>query len=160
MFAGHSQGGGEAAVIGTLRRVRGVISLSSPPDTNDLHVAALWLSTVKTGATPLDRYVAFVHVGDPFARIRADWTAMGLDTLGRTTSVEVTGPPYAKTHELISSAALPPVVLATHDSPPWTRRSRVPRRPVYVHPCVALPAPGGRRPPSHGVEARLHHLTW
>ena len=97
--------------------MRGVISLSSPPDSNDLHVAAPWLATVRTGATPLDRYFAFVHVGDPFfARIRADWTAMGLDTLGRTTSVEVTGPPYAKTHELISSAALPPVVLATHDS--------------------------------------------
>jgi hypothetical protein len=117
VWAGHSQGGGEAAFIGTIRAVRGVISLSSPPDTDDLHVAAPWLATVRTGATPLDRYFAFVHTGDPFLpRIRADWTAMGLDTLGPLTSVDETGAPYGRTHELISAAALPPVVLASHDA--------------------------------------------
>jgi hypothetical protein len=117
VFSGHSQGGGEAAFIGTVRRLRGVISLSSPPDTNDLHVAAPWLSTVAAGSTPLDRYYAFVHAGDPFlARIEADWAAMGLGALGPITSVDQTGPPYGLSHELLSSAALPPVVLATHDS--------------------------------------------
>jgi hypothetical protein len=117
VFAGHSQGGGEAAFIGTVRQLRGVISLSSPPDTNDLHVAAPWLSAVAGGPTPLDQYYAFVHVGDPFLpRIEADWAAMGLGGLGPITSVDQTGPPYAKSHELISSAALPAVVLATHDS--------------------------------------------
>jgi hypothetical protein len=117
VLAGHSQGGGEAAFIGTRRPLRGVISLSSPPDTNDLHVAAPWLSSVPGGATPLDRYYAFVHAGDPFlARIEADWAAMGLGALGPITSVDQTGPPYGLSHELLSSAALPPVVLATHDS--------------------------------------------
>jgi len=117
VFAGHSQGGGEAAFIGTQRRLRGVISLSSPPDTNDLHVAAPWLSGVAGGTTPLDRYYAFVHVGDPFLpRIEADWAAMGLGGFGPLTSVDETGPPYAKSHELISASPLPAVVLATHDS--------------------------------------------
>lgn len=117
VLSGHSQGGGEAALIATVRHVRGVVSLSSPPDTNDLHVAASWLSTVRTGRTPLDRYVAFVHVGDPFLpRIEADWAAMGLDTLGPVTSIDRRGPPYGRTHELISSALLPAVILATHDS--------------------------------------------
>jgi hypothetical protein len=117
VLAGHSQGGGEAALIGTLRPLRGVISLSSPPDTNDLHVAAPWLSEVPSGATPLDRYYAFVHVGDPFLpRIEADWTAMGLDALGPITSVDDVGPPYGRSHELISAAPLPSVVLAAHDS--------------------------------------------
>jgi hypothetical protein len=117
VFAGHSQGGGEAALIGTIRHLRGVISLSSPPDTDTSHVAAAWLSGVPTGATPLDRYFAFVHVGDPFiARIQADWTAMGLGALGRVTSVDRVGPPYGRAHELISSASLPSVILATHDT--------------------------------------------
>jgi hypothetical protein len=117
VFAGHSQGGGDAALIGTIRRLRGVVSLSSPPDSDSGHVAAPWLTDVAGGATPLTSYFAFVHVGDPFnARIRADWTAMGLDGLGELTSVDTVGPPYGRAHELISSAALPPVVLATHDS--------------------------------------------
>jgi hypothetical protein len=117
VLTGHSQGGGEAAFIGTLRRLRGVVSLSSPPDTNDRHVAAPWLSTVDGGATPLDRYYAFAHTGDPFLpRIEADWAAMGLGGLGLITSVDQTGPPYGYSHQLLSSAALPPVVLATHDS--------------------------------------------
>jgi hypothetical protein len=117
VFAGHSQGGGEAALIGTIRRLRGVVSLSSPPDSDIRHVAPSWLSDVANGATPLKSYFAFVHVGDPFiARIRADWTAMGLDGLGGTTSVDTVGPPYGRAHELISSAALPPVILAMHDS--------------------------------------------
>lgn len=117
VLAGHSQGGGEAAFIATERAVSGVVTLSSPPDTNDLHEAAPWLARVATGKTPLDRYYAFVHFGDPFyARIRADWTAMGLDALGPIVSVDTSDPPYDMSHELISSAPLPSVVLATHDS--------------------------------------------
>ena len=114
---GHSQGGGEAAFIGTLRRLAGVVSLSSPPDTNDQDQAAPWLSAVRTGATPQTTYYAFVHQGDPFgARIRSDWTAMGLDSLGPLTSVDTNGPPYGGSHELSSSAPVPNVVLADHDS--------------------------------------------
>jgi len=117
VLTGHSQGGGEAAFIATERAARGVVTLSSPPDTNRSHVAAPWLSTVATGATPLDRYYAFVHTGDPFsARIRADWTAMGLDGLGPLELVDGAESPFAMSHELSSSAPLPPVVLATHDS--------------------------------------------
>ncbi|HXW33482.1 MAG TPA: hypothetical protein VEJ87_02815, partial [Acidimicrobiales bacterium] len=79
VLTGHSQGGGEAAFIATERTVSGVVTLSSPPDTNNLHQAAPWLATVSTGKTPLDRYYAFVHLGDPFyPRITADWTSMGL----------------------------------------------------------------------------------
>ncbi|MBV8160844.1 MAG: hypothetical protein JO265_07975, partial [Acidimicrobiia bacterium] len=117
VMSGHSQGGGEAAFIGTLRPLAGVVSLSSPPDTNDQHQAAPWLSTVASGATAGGQYFAFYHQGDPFApRIRADWTAMGLDGLGPLTSVDTQGPPYGLTHELTSSAPVPRVVLADHDA--------------------------------------------
>ena len=117
VMSGHSQGGGEAAFIGTQRRLPGVVSLSSPPDTNDNHQAAPWLSAIPGGPTAGTQYFGFFHQGDPFAsRIQADWTAMGLDALGPLTSVDNAGPPYGQTHELTSSAPLPRVVLAAHDS--------------------------------------------
>ena len=91
-------------------------------------MAAPWLSTVPAGATPLDRYYAFAHVGDPFLpRIEADWAAMGL--AGPITSVDQTDAPYGRSHELLSSAALPAVVLATHDSTAGRRgAAALPRR--------------------------------
>lgn len=117
VVAGHSQGGGEAAFIGTIRRLRGVITLSSPPDTNLSRQPATWVAEVPHGLTPIDRMVGFVHSGDPFyPRIAADWQAMDLGSLGPLTSVDDTRPPYHHTHELLSSAPLPLVVLAQHDS--------------------------------------------
>jgi hypothetical protein len=117
VLSGHSQGGGEAAFIATERQLAGVVTLSSPPDTNDQHQPATWLANLPTGKTEIDRFYAFVHSGDPFYdRIRADWSAMGLDMLGPLTSVDGVGAPYHMSHELISSADLPPVILAAHDS--------------------------------------------
>jgi hypothetical protein len=117
VMSGHSQGGGEAAFIGTIKRLRGVVTLSSPPDTNLSHVPATWVAGVPHGRTPLDRFVGFVHSGDPFyARIIADWQAMNLSSFGALRSVDGARPPYRHAHELISSAPLPLVILATHDS--------------------------------------------
>ena len=117
VVAGHSQGGGEAAFIGTVKHLRGVITLSSPPDTNLSLEPASWVGTVPHGRTPLDRIVGFVHSGDPFGpRILADWKAMDLGSLGPLRSVDSASPPYHHTHQLLSSAPLPLVVLAQHDS--------------------------------------------
>lgn len=117
VMSGHSQGGGEATFIGTVHQLRGVIALSSPPDTNLAHEAATWLASVPDGPTPLARIVAFVHSGDPFyGRILADWSAMLLSSLGPLTSIDGASSPYGRSHELISSAPLPRAVLATHDS--------------------------------------------
>ncbi|HEV3310650.1 MAG TPA: hypothetical protein VG815_09045 [Chloroflexota bacterium] len=117
VFGGHSQGGGEAAFIGSIRPLVGVVTFSSPPDTNSAHHAATWLTAVAHGRTPLGRYIAFVHSGDPFyPRIVADWQAMGLSRFGPITNVDSAGPPYGHSHQLLSSTALPHVVLASHDS--------------------------------------------
>jgi hypothetical protein len=117
VMSGHSQGGGEAAFIATIRRVRGVVTLSSPLDTNLSYRAATWVTTLHRGRTSIRRMVGFVHSEDPFyPRIIADWTAMGLKQLGAMTSVDTKPPPYRHTHELLSSAALPSVPLAAHDS--------------------------------------------
>lgn len=117
VFGGHSQGGGEAAFIGSTRPLVGVVTFSSPPDTNSAHQAATWVTAVAHGRTPLKRYIAFVHSGDPFyPRIVADWQAMGLSRFGPITNADSTGPPYLHSRQLLSSATLPHVVLANHDS--------------------------------------------
>jgi hypothetical protein len=117
VLGGHSQGGGEAAFIGTVRPLRGEVTLSSPPDTDSLHRPATWVKGVDRGKTPVSRIVGFVHHGDPFyPRIAPDWSAMDLQRFGPMEDVDTLAAPYRGSHELISYASLPPVVLATHDS--------------------------------------------
>jgi hypothetical protein len=117
VLSGHSQGGGEAAFIATIRRVRGVVTLSSPLDTNLADRAATWLKTLHRGRTAVRRMVGFVHSNDPFyPRIVSDWTAMGLKRFGALTSVDTNLPPYRHSHALLSSIGLPSVPIAAHDS--------------------------------------------
>jgi outer membrane murein-binding lipoprotein Lpp len=117
VVAGHSQGGGDAAYIAKVVRTEGVVLLSSVVDSTSTSPprAATYLTTGHL--TPLSRYVGFDHTRDPFyPKIRADWTALGLDALGQATSVDRGSPPYLGSHELVTSTAVPDVVLATHDS--------------------------------------------
>ncbi len=114
VFGGHSQGGGEADFVSTLVKVRGVVALSSPPDTDSALNPARWLTS--RGITGASSIVGFYHAGDPFGpRITADWTAMGLGAFGGPASAE-SSPPYDSSHEILSVAALPAVPLAAHDS--------------------------------------------
>ena len=120
VVAGHSQGGGDAAYIAKIRRVEGVVLLSSPVDSTATYppVAATYLTTGHL--TPLDRYVGFDHVDDPFHdKIVADWTALGLQSFGPAASVDGSSPPFGNSHELLTSATVPAgpaPALATHDS--------------------------------------------
>ena len=117
VVAGHSQGGGDAAFIAKVERTEGVVMLSSVVDSTSTSppVAATYLTTGHL--TPLSRYVGFDHTGDPFyPKIRADWTALGLGELGPATSVDHQAAPDAGSHQLITSVAVPRVILATHDS--------------------------------------------
>lgn len=118
VMAGHSQGGAEAAFIATQRTVAGVVTLSSPPDTDDRLRPASWLADVPSGKTPVARFFAFANRGDPYYdRISADWKAMGLTALGRPASTGSTSPPYGRSHELISAVPVPPVgPAAAHNS--------------------------------------------
>jgi hypothetical protein len=117
VVGGHSQGGGEAAFAGSVQRVAGVITLSSPPDTDSSLRPATWVAGVPNGRTPLARYIAFVHVGDPFyPRIAADWAGMQLASLGPPVLVDATPAPYGHSHQLLSAARQPLVPLAAHDA--------------------------------------------
>jgi hypothetical protein len=120
VVGGHSQGGGDAAYIGKIRDVEGVVMLSSDVDSTstDPPVAGTYLSTGHL--TPLARYVGFDHVRDPFFdKIVADWTALHLQSFGPQVAIDGHRTPFGDTHELVTSAIVPsgPVpALATHDA--------------------------------------------
>ncbi|HEY4269723.1 MAG TPA: hypothetical protein VGM94_16195 [Galbitalea sp.] len=79
VVAGHSQGGGEAAYIAHIHRVRGALMFSSPVDSDhDIHAA--WMA--HPGATPASRLYGLVDTGDMFyRRVLASWQAMGMNAL-------------------------------------------------------------------------------
>lgn len=65
VVAGHSQGAGHAAYIGTLFRVQRVLMFSGPQDyMDDLHRPAPWQAG--RSATPSSRFFAFLNLEDPF----------------------------------------------------------------------------------------------
>ncbi len=103
-LAGLSQGGGHAAYIAKIHRVARVLMFSSVCDTDggDPPTAATWVSAPH--ATPIERYYGFDHTNDAFAeKIKATWTALGLDRLGPRTSVDTASPPYGGSHQLVTS---------------------------------------------------------
>src|ERR1700683_246897 len=64
--------------------------------------------------TALNRYTGFDHTQDPFyPKIRTDWTALNLAALGPAVSVDTNSPPYSHSHELVTSATVPDVILVT-----------------------------------------------
>ncbi len=74
---GHSQGGGEAAMIAKIRLVPRVVMFSSVPDTVPAGQAPAWISSHKT---PSRRYFALAHDCDQFFRsIVASWDSLGMD---------------------------------------------------------------------------------
>lgn len=63
VVAGHSQGAGHAAFIGTQKNVKRVLMFSGPNDFSRFYDApANWLSL--PGQTPLENYYAFLHLRD------------------------------------------------------------------------------------------------
>ena len=73
--AGHSQGGGEAAMIAKLRIVPRVVLFSAVPDTVQT-MAPLWLAG---SITPSERYYALAHTCDAFfGGIVNGWDLIGM----------------------------------------------------------------------------------
>src|SRR5881628_3044706 len=96
---GHSQGGGNAAMIAKIRLVARVVLFSSVTDS--IHAEApSWLAT---HVTPAQRYYGIAHDRDGFYRpIRAGWDSLGLDVFGGPTMPETGSPPYDGTHMLVT----------------------------------------------------------
>jgi hypothetical protein len=103
IVAGHSHGASSAALIGKVRPVHRVVMLSGPFD-NRAGEPAPW--TRQPPATPADRFYGFSHTQEEqHAGHVKDWDALGLPPFGAPVAVESSGPPYASSHQLITSLA-------------------------------------------------------
>lgn len=107
VVAGHSQGGGHAAMIGKCHAVKRVIMLGAPADFSfSQNSPAPWLHT--RGETPAARQYGFIHSQDRgFSRIIQAWGALGMSEFGGIVNVDKESPPYRMSHQLASSAPVP-----------------------------------------------------
>src|SRR5437867_2180430 len=97
--SGHSQGGGNAAMIAKIRLVARVVLFSSVTDS--IHAEAP--SWVATHVTPAERYYGIAHDRDGFYRpIRAGWDSLGLGVFGAPATPETSSPPYGGTHTFVT----------------------------------------------------------
>jgi len=97
---GHSQGAGQAALIGKIRHVNRVIMFSGPPDARVPGETDPWVSI---GETPAAKYFALFHVRDQFAQgIRPNLAAFDMDRFGDPALAETGESPYGGTHILVT----------------------------------------------------------
>ena len=103
VLAGHSQGGGQAAIIAKYHPCARVIMFSSPVDyVRRKQVHASWLK--QPGVTPAGRYYGFVHVLDPgLDKILKAWELLKMDQFGPVADVDRFKPPFDFSQRLISS---------------------------------------------------------
>jgi hypothetical protein len=104
VIAGHSQGGGHAAMIAKTRIVARVIMFDAPADiSNVLQGQALWLSG--RHATPADRYFGFAHTeARGLEHILQSWEMLGMDAYGPIIQVDDELPPFRGSHRLVTAA--------------------------------------------------------
>jgi pimeloyl-ACP methyl ester carboxylesterase len=129
VVAGHSQGGGNAALIGKLHLVARVVMISSPPDgcfqpsippalpgcvdpDGTALGGALWTSRGGFGLpslTPANRYYGLAHQSEfAITPMRTNWSRLGLDAFGIPVTADPANAPvnYNCSHMLLTS--LPP----------------------------------------------------
>lgn len=105
VIAGHSQGGGHAAMIAKLQRVQRAAYFASPPDWNLFtNAPAAWFGG--TWQTPTDVQYGFTHVRDglvPFSQLQSIWQRIGLGT-GTPLSVDGASAPFGNARMLSTNA--------------------------------------------------------
>ncbi len=104
LVAGHSQGGGHAALLGKYYSTAGVIKFSSMDYSVINDKAVAWIG--KRGNTRTEKFFAVAHTMDetmPIASMRKYWNAFGFREVGPVINIDVTGFPYANSNTLITS---------------------------------------------------------
>ncbi len=104
ILGGHSQGGGQAAMIAKMYMVERVIMFAAPVDYSQvLKIPAPWIS--RESETPSNRYYGFVHFQDRgFKRIRRAWKLLGMAKHGPIVNMDEQRPPYNDSHRLITNS--------------------------------------------------------
>jgi hypothetical protein len=102
VVAGHSQGGGHAAIIAKEHKVARVVMLAAPTDFDrQTNAPGAWIS--KPHATPSDRYYGFVHLKDSLLpTVEKSWELLGMP--GEVVNVDKEKTPYNNSHKLTSDA--------------------------------------------------------
>jgi hypothetical protein len=102
VVAGHSQGGGQAAIIAKQHLVDRVVMFASPVDyVRRGRAHATWLA--EPGVTPAERYFGFVHRGDNgFERIQSAWEMLGMAAGGPIVDIDEHKTPYAHSQRLVT----------------------------------------------------------
>lgn len=105
--AGHSQGGGHAAMLGKIRPLHRVVMLAAPSDSIiSGPFPAPWLEA--PGQTSGDRYFGFSHAKDPAIRaILAAWQMLDLARFGPVVTLEDHHGQLKETHRLITTCRVP-----------------------------------------------------
>jgi acetyl esterase/lipase len=104
VIAGHSQGGGMAALIGRDHLVARVLMFGSPTDFRPPGaIPADWITDPKM--TPVERYFGFRHVDDLQFPVKSTWVALGLQ--GPPVLVEHSSPPFNGSHFLETDIDVP-----------------------------------------------------
>ena len=105
---GHSQGGGEAAIIAKLHVVARVVLFSAVPDRIGTQTQSV--TWVATHVTPTERYWGLVHADDGgFGPMRASWDSLGMAAFAPAVAPETSAPPYGFTHMLVTHLNPQPV---------------------------------------------------
>jgi len=104
--AGHSQGGGHAAILAREITLQRVVMLASPHDLLPNGSPAPWM--LDTGMTPMDRYFGFAHTEDHgFAKIDVAWQALEMDRPHGIAQVDGHDAPYGGARALVTSQKVP-----------------------------------------------------
>jgi len=98
VVAGHSQGGGHAAIIAKYHEVAR-LAMFAWTDLRDGQVVP-WIGT--GNATPVERYFGFNHLQDALAGRLAAWHAFGMDQFGHVVDVDTASAPYGGSHQLVT----------------------------------------------------------
>ena len=101
IVSGHSQGGGEAAMLGKLHSVARVAMFGSVTDAVGSRggPSPAWLAS--PGATPAEKYFGFAHERDEFwGSIQRSWIALGLERYGPIVKVDGAAGAFGDTHRL------------------------------------------------------------
>lgn len=109
VFAGHSQGAGHAALIGTHHKVARVVMTGGPRDYDRAKDApAAWYGQ---SATPVDRFFTFNHVQDrqgcSFDDLLKNVRKMGLHKLGEPVDIDKAKPPFNGSRILTTNYPVP-----------------------------------------------------
>jgi hypothetical protein len=104
LVAGHSQGGGHAALLGKYYSTAGVIMFASMDYSFMYDKAGAWID--KRSNTRIEKFFAVAHTKDetmPIISMRKYWNAFGFRNIAPVINIDDVGFPYANSNTLITS---------------------------------------------------------